>query len=1255
MAEPVDPAAVVQVTVVLHPAQPLPLPGAGGPRTPMTHVELAERHGARPEDVERVVAFALAHGLHVVELRPDARLVKLAGPAAAMQAAFDVTLEYWELADGRRYHSHSTPVRLPADLHPRVMAVLGLDDRPVGQPARQTPIPAAADWWPSGGSIDTNVEVTSTDWATWRGRAVDLCLVYNTRDSGWTSFLPSTGQPAVYTSPAHRLVIQTPPFPTGMGNTYSALNAGSYDSHWTTFGSLLAAQDAAAGRLPSIVNIGWEANGSYFEWGYNSAFGEKYTSAAQYIAGFQRIATVLRTAYPAVKIGWIMNGHANPMAASSIFPGAAYVDYIGADYYDMYPASTSQSDFTALAETADQGILWYLQLCDDHNKLLLIPEWGVVHDTSYGGGDNPDYVSWMVDVFQQAQNVGLMGGETYFTYDQSDLLGGQNPLAAARYRQLYAAPASTGVPTPRPGPNFLTAPEVGGLYNFPPNVDGAGQTVGIIMLNAGIDTTAFGSYCASLGLTPNQIATVLTDGQTNDPSGADTGELMLDVEMVAAAAQGARIVLYLSPDNGTSWLNNVHAAVYDSTYAPSVLTMSLAIAEPFMTSDFFAAFETSLHAAALLGTTVLAASGDWGSAGLDNDGLAHVDYPASSQWVLGVGGTVLTASANHAAIVSEVGWDNSGGGVSELTALPSWQAAAGVPPSVNPGGFVGRGVPDVAAHAAYFWYWAAGATAGGWLGGTSASSPLLAGLVARINQLVGYRVGHIHEWLYAHPEVFRDLTTGDIGAYDGDPGWDAVTGLGVIDGAKMAAGLYGTHLIATPNASKKRVDLKLSWQQFPTAYIYRYSSAGHTLIGPVTLTGGIWTGSDTAAPLGEEIFYVALDGNYQSSAAISNAVTLSAVTVPRVSQAFLDALRGPHGMDVRVVPYLGSTPVPVDGYPNGLPITGGTVTVDSTQRIRRQLTCTIGDPDLDPWLVSDLLSGMNGVELYVSWGLVYPDGSIEWCPIGLFHIEETDIAVSGTHEISIAQSSDRGGFVTDYRFTDATQSVVGATVSAEITRLLGLALPPGVANTTPAVSGNTTTVAPLMTWTSSDRWAAISQLEDAIGVEAFFDASGYPTVKPVATLADTSVWLVDAGAQGVMIEGTRKTGRTQTYNAVVARGERLDGTTPVQAIVVDNDPTSRTYWSGPFGKRPRFFTSPLLLDSGAAAGAAGALLAKVTGWTKVLTLDGPGNPALEASDVITIGYPDGSTEKAIVDQFTIPLSPADSQQITTRTYTPPSE
>ena len=113
------------------------------------------------------------------------------------------------------------------------------------------------------------------------------------------------------------------------------------------------------------------------------------------------------------------------------------------------------------------------------------------------------------------------------------------------------------------------------------------------------------------------------------------------------------------------------------------------------------AVNETLQSAAAMGVTICAASGDDGSSDGVNDGLAHVDFPASSPYVLGCGGTRLAGSGT--VISSEVVWNDGpgsggGGGISDLNPLPSWQKGI-VPPSVNPGAHVGRGVPDVSGNA----------------------------------------------------------------------------------------------------------------------------------------------------------------------------------------------------------------------------------------------------------------------------------------------------------------------------------------------------------------------------------------------------------------------------------------------------------------------------------------------------------------------------------------------------------------------------
>ena len=197
------------------------------------------------------------------------------------------------------------------------------------------------------------------------------------------------------------------------------------------------------------------------------------------------------------------------------------------------------------------------------------------------------------------------------------------------------------------------------------------------------------------------------------------------------------------------------------------------------------AFYQAYQAAGLVGVTVFAAAGDHGSADSVSDGLAHTDYPASDPNVVGCGGTRLIA--NGATIQSEVVWNATGGGVSDRFPLPNWQSLAAVPPSANPGHQMGRGVPDVAGNAdPDTGYRCVIKNGQNWtLGGTSAVAPLWAGLIALANSVAGRPVGFITPTLYRHGAAFRDITSGNNGAYQAGSGWDACTGLGSPDGVQV--------------------------------------------------------------------------------------------------------------------------------------------------------------------------------------------------------------------------------------------------------------------------------------------------------------------------------------------------------------------------------------------------------------------------------------------------------------------------------------
>jgi kumamolisin len=196
------------------------------------------------------------------------------------------------------------------------------------------------------------------------------------------------------------------------------------------------------------------------------------------------------------------------------------------------------------------------------------------------------------------------------------------------------------------------------------------------------------------------------------------------------------------------------------------------------------AFNEVFKDAAMLGVTVLVASGDDGSSDGASDGADHVDFPASSPFVLACGGTRLIASGST--ITKETTWGGiagngaSGGGVSQHFATPSYQTG------ILPTSFKGRGVPDVAGDAdPQTGYNVLVDGVPSVIGGTSAVAPLYAALVAQINEKTGTKCGFLNPFLYSTPGICNDIVQGTNGTFNAASGWDATTGLGSIQGSTL--------------------------------------------------------------------------------------------------------------------------------------------------------------------------------------------------------------------------------------------------------------------------------------------------------------------------------------------------------------------------------------------------------------------------------------------------------------------------------------
>jgi kumamolisin len=343
--------------------------------------------------------------------------------------------------------------------------------------------------------------------------------------------------------------------------------------------------------------------------------------------------------------------------------------------------------------------------------------------------------------------------------------------------------------------------QVAALYDFPTNVTGSGECIALIELGGGFNPTDLSNYWNQLKLqtTPTVTAVSVGNGSndpTGDPNGPD-GEVMLDIEVAGSIAPGAKIVAYFAENTDAGFLNAITTAVHDKTNNPSVISISWGGPESSWTQQAMTSMDEAFQAAAAMGVSVCVAAGDDGSTDGVTDGLQHVDFPASSPNVLACGGTRLIGSGTT--ITSETVWNElannegaTGGGVSDVFPLPSYQSSAGVPPSVNPGHKTGRGVPDVAGDAdPTTGYVTLVDGQSGVIGGTSAVAPLWAGLIALINESMGKPVGFLNPLLYEANEStdFNDVTQGNNGSYSARAGWDACTGLGSPNGLDIAESL----------------------------------------------------------------------------------------------------------------------------------------------------------------------------------------------------------------------------------------------------------------------------------------------------------------------------------------------------------------------------------------------------------------------------------------------------------------------------------
>lgn len=358
--------------------------------------------------------------------------------------------------------------------------------------------------------------------------------------------------------------------------------------------------------------------------------------------------------------------------------------------------------------------------------------------------------------------------------------------------------------------------EVADRYAFPEGT-GEGARVGVLAFSGqlgGTDQVVAGGFRRDVldtyfaeevatGAGPG-IVTEVVRGPGNWPADGSGGsefsdEVMLDLSVLGTLAPGSDVTVYFSEPTEQGFVDALHH-VAELDDPPDLLLICYGSPEDSGSGATWtaAAIEQggeALAAAALRGVTVVCSCGDNGAAGAPLSTRVQADFPASSGWVLACGGTRADRGVPVETVWND-GTGASGGGLSAVVPRPGWQDGLSMPVPADawrrPASWRGRGVPDVAAVADPATGIAVVDSRGDTVaaGGTSASAPLWAALLARCRQQAGRRLGFVNPALYGGPRGLRDVPLGDNGAYSAVPGgWDPCTGLGVPDGRRLWATL----------------------------------------------------------------------------------------------------------------------------------------------------------------------------------------------------------------------------------------------------------------------------------------------------------------------------------------------------------------------------------------------------------------------------------------------------------------------------------
>lgn len=357
-----------------------------------------------------------------------------------------------------------------------------------------------------------------------------------------------------------------------------------------------------------------------------------------------------------------------------------------------------------------------------------------------------------------------------------------------------------------------------------------------------------------------------------------------------------------------------------------------------------------------------------------------------------------------------------------------------------------------------------------------------------------------------------------------------------------------------------------------------------------------------------------------------------------------------------------TTPVIMD-----LPVVSGTITIDGTNANRRSGSIVVASPEL---ITTDPTASLEpyGLELGIRTGVVYPDGSEELVPMGIFPIDNISFN-DDTGNLPTVTFYDRSYWLQEQSSQDALSDYANQYAIASInnhipnsvfTQAVGSPFLDIKVDPATLSAGQIALIyddyansknfkypggTPLQTGTYWDNWQNVAS---QLGCQIFFDVDGVnlilqeiPQITPGNTAAD-AVATVDAGPMGVLVSAARNISRTNAYNAVsytgVLAADAAATANPPYVFVSVTDPTSPYLYGGPYGKNVYVTSSDSLTAKADLLNAANKLLGQLVGLGHGLSLTMLPDPSLDAGDIINVVFLDGSSELHMIDTISFDLA-----------------